>query len=304
MQADPLHPHTLVRCFDSNVKQAALFFDYVIPFVPEFSPETHDFPGGFNVPDILPPGFGEEARRDLETIRMGLILTVAITSVANDLESKVDDERWKDLVTQFREPAQKHALEGFWSNGEAIARFCVRYDLRSTLVLLPPQSTSPVDVDSDEAIAAALSGMRLVDVTQCTWDQILEFRRDSKSMLAFRRLLQFFRAEYRGVETRRIQDDLQLRLAAYNDVVRGWRFDTLDSSVAMILNSNLVAASGIASLATALFGAPPEVILAASSGAAMEVGNLMLHLRRRAYGLARIRRDQPLSYLISAAELA
>ncbi len=301
---------TIVRCFDFTAKQAALFFDYVIPFFPDVQLEEQSMRLEFELSDILPPDLGRDALVELENLRADVAISVILEQMVHtfgreDLHHEVQTVIAKAINdfprVQQRRRQRRHPVSGDFI--AAAAEFSERHGLTATPVLLPSEGSPALDTGNEESVAITLTGMSLVDVNRVSWEKIVEFRRDKKATLAFRRLLRLFSDTYSHRSLDEIRDDLLSRLEGFANVARDWEFETIDSSITMILNSKVLATSAVASLASLSFGGVHEAIAASAVGAAVEIGNLSLYLRRRAYGLANLRRDHPLSYLLSARAL-
>jgi hypothetical protein len=304
-----------VCCFDFDAKQAALYVDYVVPFFPEVRVDNRSKGSKVSVqyalPNVLPPFLASDARSELESLRGDHAIALLIDLCVQALRlPDLEGTEWDALEGFFRRSSIYKGPRRRRHNGktgqeffEAATDYCRRYHLSSYPAILPNSDMPILNEDTSQAVAITLTGLRLIDVANLSWDHIVEFRRDERSRSAFRRLLQFFSESYAGKPSERIQEDLLMRLEAFNDVVDDWHFETIDTSLSLVLNSKILAASSVVSLASFCFNATPEAVLAGAIGAGVEFANLALHLRRRAYALHTMRRDHPLSYLISASVL-
>ena len=249
-------------------KNAALYFDYVVPLAFE-GPEhiINPIP-----PQILPPRLGEFKRWDL-----------------------YDDLNRLNQGIMFR---QFLGSDLAWVYEEVGSRFD-KYCLHQYPLTFQATRVTASEHQCDD-IGIILHDLRLIDVSRASWEQILGFRKDEDSARKLRRLRMFVYEEYADKPRRFIEDDLQERMAAYNDVVKDWGFETMIASLSAVLSAKAMVPAAGAALASAFFGAP--LAAAATTGALVEIGSFALEIAKRKYGLQKLRRDHPLAYTIHARD--
>jgi hypothetical protein len=183
---------------------------------------------------------------------------------------------------------------------KANAMISQRPELHGAPFLLPDGDSFPASSDTSTEFLVALTSLSLVDAEKASWDQILEFRKDEKSRMALRRLQIFALKEYSGKDKAFIEDDLLLRIEEYNNVVRDWGFETRIATLSNLLNSKVLLGGIGGAVLSCLFGTHWVAAASAATGITVELGNIAIDLTKRRYSLASLRRDHPLSFIITA----
>lgn len=147
-----------------------------------------------------------------------------------------------------------------------------------------------------------LAQMPLVNVDSTTWEQIFEFRKDTQAKAKLRRLYAFAQTSYQGRDRNFVEADLMTRLEDFENTVRDWGFETMHSSLSLLITSKSLWAAAGAAMSAALFNAPTLAVVAAAGGAATEIGRLTLRVSKQRFELSRLKRDHPLGYLILARD--
>ena len=268
---------TAISLFDAS-KNAALYFDYVVPVT-----VGHDsFPE--DEQSLLPPYLrGNSGDRP-----------------------KIDDyiEVMRDYLRMHLLPqyegggSAEERLEVYWAT---VKNFLRERGLNSAPLLLPSQEVGSTGKQQEDILVSLLD-LPMIDVENTSWDQIMEFRKDISARKKLRRLKVFLSKNYEGKERSFIQDDLQIRLEDYVNTTNDWGFETKISTLSILFSSKSLAGTGGAALVSDLLGSPDLASIAAVSGACIEIGKISLNLAKRRYGLATLRRDHPLGYLIEAEE--
>ena len=177
-----------------------------------------------------------------------------------------------------------------------------RPELHGAALLLPERDPFP-GMDARSEFLVTLTGLSLVDTEKASWDQILTFRQDERSRMAFRRLQILAAKEYSGKDQAYIKDDLLLRIEAYNNAVRDWGFETRIATLSNLLGSKTLLGGLGGALLAALLGKHWAAAASAATGITVELGNIAIDLVKRHYSLETLRRDHPLNYIISARKL-
>lgn len=145
----------------------------------------------------------------------------------------------------------------------------------------------------------ALSRIPLVDVSNASWEQIMELRSDSEAATGLRRLRLFFFENYVGKPAAYIQDDLLRRLDEYDQARRKHGFDAMMSSIQVLLDSTSLQAAAVASLTAGLFGG---AVAGLSAGAAVEIGKVLLEIANKRAEIRNLASGHELGYVIGARE--
>lgn len=151
-----------------------------------------------------------------------------------------------------------------------------------------------------DCISLELAQLPIIDTTNAPWKQIIQIREDEKSISKLRNLKLFFSENYSDKEKNFVEDDLYKRLEDYENVTKDWGFETVTSSIQMLLTSPVTLTSVGSSLSIALFGEPLKALATAGTGAIIEIGKMSLHIAKEKKKLSVIQRDHPLAYIIDA----
>lgn len=128
-----------------------------------------------------------------------------------------------------------------------------------------------------EVIAATLTDLQVVDEDQLTWEQVLEFRKDTANRRKYIRLRHWLDASMVGKSPAMIEDAARIKLEDYESAIRkhglrtvlGGIDDFLDSKVLM----GAIATSGAATVLPALLEAGSIVSgLLLTAGLAVKIG--------------------------------
>ncbi|HEY3913307.1 MAG TPA: hypothetical protein VGN61_02375, partial [Verrucomicrobiae bacterium] len=156
------------------------------------------------------------------------------------------------------------------------------------------------ETDNQSSPNVAIIGLNLIDVANVSIEKLTAFRNDSEARDKMRKFRLFVYDNYTGKEKGYIEDDILTRLADYNEVVKSWGFETKLKTMSFVLNSKLLPTALGASFLASIFGSTVEAIAAASTGVGLEIGRLTLELSKRKHELARIVRNNPISYIADA----
>jgi hypothetical protein len=152
-----------------------------------------------------------------------------------------------------------------------------------------------------EDVSCQLIGLKLVDVSRTSWRQLVEFREDKACAQSLRNLRIFMQEKFDGKPQQYVRDSLLLAIERHDEAVKRWGFETKTAALESIFSSKSIAALAAGTITIAL-GAP--VALGAAAVAAFELGNVSLKIVSKRRGLAEFRRFDPVTYLVSARELA
>ena len=158
-------------------------------------------------------------------------------------------------------------------------------------IFLDEQSTETSE------IGITLVDLNLIDTSNCSWEHILEFRKDHEANYKLRKLRLFVHQNYVGKDKSFIEDDLQVRLMEYDNIVSDWGFKTTSGSIGMLLSSKALAGGVAGSVVSILAGAPVPALASVVGGTAIELGRIALHVKDQSFLLRNTLRDNPVSYI-------
>lgn len=95
------------------------------------------------------------------------------------------------------------------------------------------------------ALIATLSNISIVDEEKLTWEQVHEFRADSRSKSDLRRLMHWLDGTMAGKSRQFVEDEIGTRLDRYNRAMSKHGLQILVGSLKSVLDSRFVAAGGI-----------------------------------------------------------
>lgn len=154
------------------------------------------------------------------------------------------------------------------------------------------------DCLSDDVSAkylVTLKDLNLVDIRNLSWEKLIEFRKDAKSISALRDLRLFFSDNFTDKNTSYISDRLGQLIENHNNSIKLWGFETVQKSLSVALKNQSILASSVGALATQVAGAPLAV--AAASGALITLGSCGLEFAKVYIDAKRAQIDNPVRYL-------
>lgn len=167
---------------------------------------------------------------------------------------------------------------------------------KDSQVLLPSFSITNKEA-TERDISLTLSNINLIDTSKVKWEQIIEYRKDVEAKKKIRNLRLFLHTNYQGKSLAFIEDDLGKRLDEYYNTCKDWGFETLASTISVIMDSeNLVPLIAGSSSAT-LFGGP---VAGLAVGGGILLANISLNITKRKHAFNKFKRDHELAYIIEA----
>jgi len=301
-----------------STKEAALYFDEVMPLDGLQSARSE---GGFSSSDLsesIPYENGElsekivssllstsdpaEMLSSLLSLQWGVIFCetascrnvtetdIAFTKAFSELhgiEIKIDDF--------ISGPAKQ-------KTGEALANYLKRLGYQSCPTWSQePLIQLPLQGQSDSRFETTLSNLKLVDNRKLSWNEVIEFRKDSESSKSLRDLRIFFFDNFDGKPSSYIEDKLLSLLDKQEATARLWGFETVQKSLSVAFSNHSAIVSSMAGLAAAVSGVP----LAVAAGAALVVpfGNTVLEFSKILIDSKRQKIDRPTQFLTSIKSL-
>lgn len=142
--------------------------------------------------------------------------------------------------------------------------------------------------------------IRVIDTSKVTIPQVMEFRKDKDAMTKMRRFRLFAYENYSGKEKTFIEDDIQRRLADYDETVRACGFDTAVKTFSFLFESKLMVGAFATAAVSSLMGNAQLAIEAFSAGTVIELGKLSLEYAKSKSEMRKICRENPISYIADA----
>ena len=180
-----------------------------------------------------------------------------------------------------------------------IQEFAKSIGLQENSILVPGYPFtrfSPLDED----VTITLAGLKLVDTSRTSWDQIFEFRQDNEAKKKLRNLRLFLHTNYAGKENAFIEDDLHKRLEDYQKACNKWSFETTTSLLSTVMDSkNLQTTVGVSAVAS-LLGEQILVTGALLTGLSIEIGKIAIQIASKKHCFNMIRDNHELAYIIEA----
>ena len=309
---------TTVIDFSGNPKNAALFFDYVIPLSKSIA-KKHYF-GEISIHQLKPifPKFFQTSDRYknywdtlctfLDSCIESEISCKKFLECCETIENymkackekglEIDEyipEISKRTFEQQYKMAQEQLLVDSWSPESFISK--IPTGLYSFIY---PSVEDVSYTKSYNCTSLELAQLPLIDTSQSEWEQIIQIREDETSIRKLKHLRLFFHENYSGKEKSYVEDDLSKRLEDYKNTAKDWGFETITSSIQMLLTSPITLTSVGTSLAMVLFGEPLSALATAGTGVGIEIGKISLHIAKEKKKLSVLQRDHPLAYIIDA----
>lgn len=143
---------------------------------------------------------------------------------------------------------------------------------------IAPRATETTSLG--ERFALSIKNLHLVDPSQLSWDEIIEFRKDRKALSALRNLRLFFNEDLSDKSQAYIEDKLEQLHDRYCDESKQWRFQLAHRTLSVMFDNSSVLAGTAATLAAAVVGG--SLSAAAVAGAVVPIGRVLLEFGRGA----------------------
>jgi len=148
-----------------------------------------------------------------------------------------------------------------------------------------------------ETIAVISSNVAEIDVSGRSWDQLREFRIDDDSRRALRNYRLFWFENYSQKSPNFIEDDLTRRFEALENACRKHGFDVTLKTLGNLLNSKSLLSTAAISLVAALTRQPHLLGAALTTGISVEVGRITLEIAKARLEHREFLRHNDLLYL-------
>ncbi|MEM9044822.1 MAG: hypothetical protein AAGC81_08990 [Pseudomonadota bacterium] len=309
----------------SNLKENLLYFENIIPCA-----LVHDF--------VDDPVFAKEINTDLEMKKGDNSILIKILDFL-PVEMNNDDLKFLPYVyisitnyiilesklkyrVRFFDPDSKkfEDSKNFLEQTERISRQLFGVELnefnstssklsalsKAFLQRIPTKDYHTVLSDrtqvlgGEDAVDVSLSGLKMIDASDATLEQILEFRERQESVMALRRLRLFLNQDFRGMSEKEVTEKLELSIYDYENEARRWGFKTRDAALGAIVNSKTLPTSGAGTLIALLSGATGMAAVTAITGAGVELIRYSLKVREMRSQASDILSTNPVSYIVEA----
>lgn len=301
-------PHRSVIALQ-NAKEAALYFDHVIPLdMGRYLFDADDMenivgdrpwwtallngphlPAGFS--SILPPDMQNPKCEKRLTELNGLFLVgisqiIQLKSLGIGIDDLPEDEKGEYEAPRLY----------FHFNFQA---FMDDYDLRATPVDTPGRFIAE-GTDEASEIAITLASLELVDASNASWEQIFDFRQDTEARNKLRRLRLFALENYSGKSKAYIEDHISLKISDYAAAKKKWGFETKYGAFTMLQNSKILAGALAGTLFSAVSGKPIPAIASAAIGLGLEAGRIIFEVGKQRFALRDLMTENPICYISEA----
>ncbi len=217
----------------------------------------------------------------------------------------------KMLQKQFKLPDQ---LEGYTKSqydqieknfANEYLSFIDKFNLQSQPLISYGNSTFaslPDDNNLEQPGILTLSKLNLIDPSNASWEQLVEFKKDPDAKAKLRKLRLFAYENYEGKSKNYIEDDISTKIYDYEKTAKKFGFDMLQATINNVVNSKLFTGMATGSLIATVFAQPSMSIFAVSTGIAIEIGQFGLEFKKQKYELQSLLRDNPASFIIYSKE--
>jgi hypothetical protein len=296
-----IDPNSVVLSIASrkNAKLAALYWDYVVPIYCDEIPRQ-----------LIPPAFGDwrpttatDLLRKMQKAFGGKRLTVPVPDefgtnrriylVDENGQPDMDALEYVNQSSFVNRPEGQRALRSQMFNAK----------LERSPVLLSGFLHNPQKIaNTGTEVTAVLAGLPIVDVTNVSWEQIMEFRKDSESRRKLRILRLHLANEFISKTHEQIAAGLELGIDECQRTAKKHGFDLLISSLqASCEAKDTIGAVGLWALVGATLGGSATAAAAgASVGLMTEVSKLTLTVAKGAKDLREFRKHHPFTYILEA----
>jgi hypothetical protein len=298
----------------NNFKEAALYFNQVLPL------NMGRMRGDPDVGDIL-IGYPEEIPSAALSHLVDGVEGNTITFSHATRIMELCMTKWSEFSTKvspyaklgppnpsrgrMHDPAVEHQklFKAYLANeqqeGEvpvrkAFADFARSLGVQSYAVAVP---LDPQGTNADPCLT--LSGLKLIDAESADWRQILEVRKDQASRRKLARMRLFLHSNYQDKSASFIEDDLLRRVDDYESTSKKFGFNTLTSSLGMLLDARSLQSSVGAGIVGALLGGAGVGVLTA---AAVELGKIAINVAEKRHEMQSWQAGHELAYIFGTKE--
>lgn len=154
----------------------------------------------------------------------------------------------------------------------------------------------------DDTVTWILANVRMVETDSASWEQILEIRRDDRSIRELRNLRVFLGQNFSGKSRSYVQDVLEKKVDDYQTACKRHGFNLIADSFRALLDSKSLLGCAAVTAAAILSGEKKIADAAACVGVILETSKFILSLAKAKHDLTSFKRDHELAYLFRARE--
>ncbi|HHG4593930.1 TPA: hypothetical protein ACPWFJ_004100 [Pseudomonas aeruginosa] len=287
-------------CFE-NLKQAAVYFDHVIPVAFRFmrgqgegSDVAIEIPEEISGSILVNLVFGFTPNSNTEKwTRLGKFIDTweAFAKAIHQARDRFSNS-YEDVKRIYLDDAPVGTTSSVRAE---FRKFTAALGKNYSSVLLP---TNTVQENHGSAYTTlTLARIPFVDTSNATWEQVLELRSDSEAKRKLRNLRLFLHENYRDNSPAFISDDLHRRIEEFQAARRKHGFEMVTGSISALFDAKSLQAAAASALAGTLFGGP---IGALTSAVTVEIGSVALEAAKRIYAIKDFENSHELAFLFHA----
>jgi len=301
-----------VVCF-GNLKQAAIYFDRVLPVnYLRLQEET----GDIDLAPIVDDSLKFERASDLNEFKETMAIDNEITDILMSykfipaVKVRMTDPNLSYgealneafIVLYLINPpmSEKLLFRDFFK--ENYLKKYTKYGFSVDSPVLIPERFLPQQESNEDDITLALMNIPTVNTDNTTWEQIVEFRKDADARKKLQNLRLFLHKNYKGESKDFIEKDINMKLEAYLTTCKDWGFETKAAVLSAVASSNNLIATTASIMGSILLNDPACQTISALSGAVLNIGKIALTYAKQKHSFNKLKRDHELAYIIEAMD--
>ncbi|MBN1972625.1 MAG: hypothetical protein JW787_03230 [Sedimentisphaerales bacterium] len=160
----------------------------------------------------------------------------------------------------------------------AAKSFSKKYAINISVVCSSEKERSNLYKEGNrEVIVSTLSELEIVDELELTWDQVIEFRKDKRSLKKYRQFLHWLDKEMIGKSLAYIEDDITIKLEDYQSSLKKHGIKTIIGTIEEMLDSKYLLGTSSVIGSISIAGYPALGVLA---GAGLILGKMAVKLSK------------------------
>ena len=152
-----------------------------------------------------------------------------------------------------------------------------------------------------QSVEVTLRGLQLVDPSELSWEQILEFRKDHDAVNDLRKIRLFYQENFEGKDEQYVEDRLHTLQFEHEKATKLWGFETAQKAFSVVFDNRSMVPASVGGVIAATAGLP--LSMAALTAATVPVGRFALEISRAALDAFKAREDNPVAYLTRLKKL-
>lgn len=261
-----------------DYREAALFFEYVVPIF-----NTIDFPT-----ELLPRGI-----RNLPGQAGNLLYEF------EKLTSKGRKYYWQEPEFGNAQNNPNYYSEIFPYLVRAIPKFIKKFEDNKILCVpvLPEDYSFYIKRTGFEAISIISTNVARVNTKNISWFQIKEFRKDESSVRALKNYRLFWYDNYRDSSIAYINDHLELKYRKFRRACKKHGFNIIHVTLTNLLQSKSLLSASAITLASTVMNEPKIGFVALASGIAIDIGKTSINIAKIQLEKETLVKNSELAYL-------